>query len=156
MTTTNFSLPVIREGLTKTKIKELADSSVSIVLEEGNCFEVAEVISSMEDFIKSVRSDERFINYLRDELQKNNGKLTLPSGAKLEVCETGVTYNYSNNPEWVELETKVKELTEKKKELEEKLKRIPAGKILVDETTGESLVGPAKTSKSNYKLTLPK
>ena len=39
---------------------------------------------------------------------------------------------------------------------EDRLRKIPSGKILVDEETGEVMIGPSKTSKSSYKVTLLK
>lgn len=150
------SLPVFQNGMGKKQIAELADASVSVCLEEGNVLQVAEAISAMAEFVDLVRKDERFITAVVDEANKNAGKLQTPSGAKIEACETGVSYNYSNNPEWVELKNQEKEIADRRKVIEDILKKIPPGKILVDEESGQSLVGPSKTSKSNYKLTLAK
>jgi len=44
--------------------------------------EVVEAVSVMEDFIKGVRRDERFVDYLREELQKYQGKFTTKAGQK--------------------------------------------------------------------------
>src|SRR5215210_7902933 len=97
-------LPVIKEGLTKKQIADLADESVGRVLEEGNVFQIAEAIAAMEEFVKTVRKDERYIQFLRDELAKHHGRLVTASGAKIEMCEAGVSYDYSANAEWRELE----------------------------------------------------
>lgn len=149
-------LPSLSSGMSKKQIAELADASVGVCLEEGNVLQVAEAISAMAEFVELVRKDERFINAVVDEANKNAGKIETSSGAKIEVAETGVTYNYSSNPEWVELKNQEKEIADRRKAIEDVLKHIPAGKILVDESTGQSLVGPAKTSKTNFKLTLSK
>jgi hypothetical protein len=150
------TLPVFSNGMGKKQISELADASVSVCLEEGNVLQVAEAISAMAEFIELVRKDERFICAVVDEANKNHGKLQTSSGAKIEVCETGVSYNYSSNNDWVELKNQEKEIADKRKSLEEKLKKIPEGKLLVDGDTGESLTGPTKTSRTNYKLSLSK
>jgi polyribonucleotide nucleotidyltransferase len=152
----NASLPSFSNGMSKKKILELADASVSICLEEGNVLQVAEAISAMAEFVEQVRKDERFIQAVIDEANKNAGKLETSSGAKIEVCETGVTYNYSSNPEWVELKNREKEITDRRKAIEEILKKIQPGKLLVDPESGQTLTGPTKTSKTNYKLTLSK
>src|SRR6476620_651847 len=88
------SLPSIKEGLTKKQIAELAIQSVENVLEEGNVFEVAEALAAMEEFTKAVRKSERYVEFLREELVKHNGRLITTSGAKIEMCEAGVSYDY--------------------------------------------------------------
>ena len=149
-------LPYIKEGLSKTAIRDLANRSVKNVLEEGNVFQVAETLAVMEEFVKTVRKDERYIQFLRDELVKHNGRLITASGAKIETCEAGVTYDYSYNAEWRMLEDNIKLLQDQKKILEEKLRSIAPGRIGVDHETGEVLEGAQKTSKSTYRITLAK
>lgn len=150
------TLPSFRDGMSKKQIAELADASVSVCLEKGNVLQVAEAISAMAEFVELVRKDERFITAVVEEANKNAGKLQTNSGAKIEVCETGTRYDYTANPDWVELMCEEKAIADKRKALEEKLKKIPAGKLLVDEESGETLIGAPKTSKTNYKLTLSK
>jgi hypothetical protein len=150
-------LPAIREGLNKTQISKLAQQSVENVLEDNSfIFQVAEAIAAMEEFAKQVRKDERFVEMLRDEIIKHNGKAATPSGAKLEICEAGVSYDYSQDASWRSLDQEIQELTEKRKALEEKLRRIAPGKMWVDNETGEVLEGPLKVSKSTYRITLAK
>jgi hypothetical protein len=150
------TLPSISEGLTKKQIAEMADQSVSTVLERGNVFEVAEALAAMEEFVKNVRKDERFVDFLRDELNKHRGRLTTNSGARIEICEAGVSYDYSSNSEWRQLDQQVKMLTDQRKSVEEKLRKLAPGKMAVDPETGEVSEGPAKTSKSTYRITLSK
>ena len=152
----NQTLPPIKEGLSKKQIAELADQSVNNVLEEGNVFQVAEALAAMEEFVKNVRKDERFVQFLREELEKNRGRLTTNSGARIEVCEAGVNYDYSSNGEWRELDEHIKILTERRKAVEEKLRKLAPGRMAVDPETGEVLEGPVKTSKSTYRITLSK
>ena len=124
------------------------------VLEEGNVFQVAEALAAMEEFAKNVRKDERFVQFLRDELAKHHGRLVTTSGAKVELCEAGVSYDYSNNGEWRELDEQIKILTEQRKALEEKLRLLTPGRMAVDPETGEVIEGPMKSSKSTYRITL--
>lgn len=149
-------LPSIKEGLTKKQIADLAENAVDNTLEEGNAFQVAEALASMEEFVKTVRKDERFVHFLRDELVKHNGKLVTTSGAKIELCEAGVCYDYSSNVEWCQLEAERFEIERKKKTLEEKLRLLTPGRIAVDPETGEMLEGALKKSKSTYRITLAK
>lgn len=148
------TLPLICEGLSKTQIGNLADEAVGRVMEEGNVFEVAEALAAMEEFVKTVRRDERYIQYLRDELAKHHGRLVTGSGAKIETCEAGVTYDYSGNLEWRALEAERYEIERRKKALEEKLRLLAPGRVAVDPETGEMLEGPQKSSKSTYRITL--
>jgi hypothetical protein len=148
------ALPSIREGLNKKQIYQLADESVGNVLEDGNVFQVAEALAAMEEFVKNVRKDERFVQFLRDELAKHHGRLTTNSGAKIEICEAGVSYDYSNNGEWRELDEQMRLLTEQKKAVEEKLRKLAPGRMAVDPETGEVIEGPLKRSRSTYRITL--
>ena len=148
------TLPSISEGLRKKQIADLAEQSVNNVLEEGNVFQVAEALAAMEEFVKNVRKDERFVEFLRDELTKHRGKLTTNSGARIETCEAGVMYDYSNNGEWRELDQQIKILTDQRKTVEEKLRKLAPGRMAVDPETGEVIEGPIKTSKSTYRITL--
>ena len=148
------TLPSIREGLNKKQIADLADTSVGRVLEDGTVFQVAEALAAMEEFVKTVRKDERYIQFLRDELAKHHGRLVTASGAKIELCEAGVSYDYSANAEWRELEAARFEIERQKKALEEKLRLLAPGRVAVDPQTGEMLEGPQKTSKSTYRITL--
>jgi hypothetical protein len=150
----NETLPSIKGGLSKREITELADQSVNTVLEEGNVFQVAEALAAMEEFVKNVRKDERFVQFLRDELSKHHGRLVTNSGAKIELCEAGVSYDYSNNSEWKELDEQIKILSEQRKAVEEKLRRVAPGRMAVDPETGEVIEGPMKSSKSTYRITL--
>ena len=150
------TLPSIQEGLRKTEIYELAVKSVDSVLEEGNVFQVAEAIAAMEEFVKSVRKDERYVEFLRDELIKNSGRLFTNSGAKIEVCEAAVVYDYSHDATWRMLDEEIKILQEQKRQREELLRKLAPGRMAVDPETGEVLEGPLKTSKSTYRITLAK
>jgi len=152
----NETLPSIREGLTKKQIADLADQSVNNVLQDGNVFQVAEALAAMEEFVKNVRRDERFVEFLREELTKHRGRLTTNSGARVEICEAGVSYDYSANGEWSELDEQIKILCEQRKAVEEKLKKVAPGRMAVDPETGEVIEGPVKTSKSTYRITLSK
>jgi hypothetical protein len=147
-------LPSIGEGLSKKQIADMADESVMQLLDDGNVFQVAEALAAMEEFVKTVRKDERYIQYLRDELAKHHGRLVTASGAKIEACEAGVSYDYSSNAEWRELEAERFEIERRKRALEEKLRILAPGRVAVDPETGEMLEGPLKTSKSTYRITL--
>jgi hypothetical protein len=150
------ALPLISEGLNKHQINNLADQSVENVLESGNVFQVAEALAAMEEFVKSVRKDERYIQFLRDELAKHHGRLVTNSGAKIEMCEAGVSYDYSYSDEWNILQEQIRLLQEQKKAVEERLRSIAPGRQAVDTETGEVIEGAQRSSKSTYRITLAK
>jgi len=147
-------LPQIGEGLNKKEIHTLAQKSVDGVLETGNVFAVAEALAAMEEFTRLVRKDERYIDFLREELSKHNGRLFTASGARIELCEAGVSYDYSSSAEWNALEDEIRRLQERKKAVEERLRRIGAGRMHVDPETGEITEGVYKSSRSTYRITL--
>jgi hypothetical protein len=141
-------------GNTKKEIESLALLVIEETLEKGTPIELAEKIAATENLIKVIKDNQRFTDYVKEELAKNSGKVTTGSGARIEEMEAGVKYDYSANTEWVELMLEENAIAKKRKALEERLKAIPAGKLLVDEETGETLIGPAKSSKTTYKVTL--
>jgi len=147
-------VPTIKEGLSKKQVAALVNQSVENLLEGGNVAQVAEVLAVMEDFVKGIRKDERFVDLMRNELLKHGGAMKTASGAKIEACEASTTYDYSENGSWCFLDQKISALAEQKKELEAKLRQIPGGKEVVDEETGEVFTGPLKTSRSTYRITL--
>jgi hypothetical protein len=110
----------------------------------------------MEEFVKAVRKDNRYIEFLRDELLKNNGRHRTNSGAKIELCEAAVLYDYTHDATWRMIDQEIKLLEEQKKAREEVLRKIPAGRMAVDPDTGEVLEGALKLSKSTYRITLAK
>lgn len=148
------TLPAMQEGLTKKQIGSMATSSVDVLLEEGNVFEVAEAIAAMEEFVKVVRRDSRYIDFIRDELAKSNGKLRTSSGACIELCEAAVCYDYSHDGTWRMMDEELSILNQQRKCREEELRKLAPGRMVVDPETGEVIQGPAKTSKSTYKITL--
>jgi hypothetical protein len=141
-------------GNTKKEIENLALLVIEETLEKGTPIELAEKIAATENLIKVIKDNQRFTDYVKEELAKSCGKVTTESGARIEEMEAGVKYDYSANTEWVELMLEENAIAKKRKALEERLKAIPAGKLLVDEETGETLIGPAKSSKTTYKVTL--
>lgn len=71
-------------------------------------------------------------------------------GAELRQSEVGTKYAYDqcSDPQWFELDNKIKELTEKRKEREKFLQNIPYDQGVVDPDTGVFITRPPKSSKS--------
>ncbi len=110
-------------------------------------------MTAIGDVCAAVRAG--IVDDVVDLLDKEKGKVE-KFGAKLEKAETGVKYDYSNNTAWVNLKGELDGIKEKQSALEKRLKTIPAGSLLVDEATGETLIGPSKSSTTSFKITLGK
>ena len=152
-------LPVLTSGLTKTQIKVIAQSSVNELMSNGRILEAAEALTVMENFIKEVRSSKDFTEYVREEVGKNGKDITNPSGAKIELAETGTKYDYSgcNDSALIEVESKLVEIESLISDRKAWLKTIPAEGMEV--VIGDEIVRvypPIKTSTSSYKITLSK
>jgi hypothetical protein len=148
------TIPASFEGLSKSQIKLNVDTALELMLDNGDALKIVETVSAMETFIKELKERKEFKEYAREELLKHGGKYVSPSGARIEVAETGVKYDYANDNKWQMLKAVADDVNAQLKEHEDKLKKIPAGKLLVCEDSGEVFCGPSKSSTSSYKVTL--
>ncbi len=154
------ALQLFEQGLTKTQIKSMAEKAVEGVKENGNVLQVAEALSAMELFIKEVKGMDEFKNYAGEEIEKHK-VFKSASGAKIELIEAGVTYDYSkcNDTELELLESNLNGAKESLKTRQDFLKNIPIEGIdVVEPYTGEviHIYPPSKTSTSSYKVSLAK
>lgn len=152
-------LPQLASGLSKTQIKVVAQNSVQELLNKGNILEAAEMISVMETFIKEVRASKEFTEYVRDEVAKNGKDITNPSGAKIELAETGVKYDFSKcgDYELDQLQNHLESIEEQISKRKEFLKSLPLSGIeVVNEDEVYKIFPPSKSSTSSYKITLCK
>ena len=150
-------LELFEKGLTKIEIKSMAANAVDAVLEQGNALEVGEALSAMENFIKEVKADKRFTDYVRDEAAKYPKGFVSNSGAKIELIEAGTKYDYSQcgDPKYLDYLRDVEDAEAQLKEYQKFLKNIPVEGIEVrrdDELI--RIFPPAKSSTSTYKVTL--
>ncbi len=147
-------------GLKKSEISSLAKTAVETVLESGNILDVAESLSAMEDFIKSVRADKRFVDYVREETVKHGKSFTSTSGAKIELAEVGSKYDFSlcNDIELQENENHLIFYAKEVNDRKEFLKTIPVSGLDIITKDGEAIkiFPPSKTSTSSYKISLAK
>lgn len=148
ISTINY-LPSNKEG-----IKKYTDKAISEILEGyEDPIKIAIQLKAMETIIDIIRSDEKVKKLIRNELEKY-GNVTTNENAKIELAETGVKYDYSgcNLEEWKTLDNQIKLLASKKKGIEDYLKSLKEQTI--NETTGELINPPVKTSQSSFKITL--
>lgn len=152
------ALQQFEKGLTKIDIKEMATTAVETCLQKGNPLQVAEALSGMELFIKEVKDDPCYKNYVREEIGKYPKGFTSKSGAKLECAETGTKYDFSKcaDPELERLEQLLevdKMLLDQRKDF---LKTVPESGMDTITADGEvvKVFRPSKSSTSSYKVTL--
>ena len=155
-----YQLPTLTNGISKSQLKLMADMSLKEIFDNGRAIEAAEALSVMENFIKELRSNKQFSDYVRDEISKN-GKQIETQSAKLELAETGVKYNFDNCADALcqQLEQQLQSVEADLKDRKEFLKTVPlSGLSIINEQTGEvsTIYPPSKQSTSTYKITLKK
>jgi hypothetical protein len=157
----NYSLPVISAGYTKTQLKIAADNVVNDIIENGNALPAAEALSAMESFVKEVKGNRQYIEFVRNEIAKHGKAANTPSGTKLELAEVGTKYDFTNCEDLIlkKLEAEIFDLDCKLTERKDFLKKLPlSGLLITDEDTGETykVYPPSKTSTSSYKVSIAK
>lgn len=158
-TQTESAIEIFEQGLTKKDIAQMVEASIGHVLETGDVLKVAEAISCMEHFIKGLKEDPRFKEYVREEISKYPKGFVSASGAKLECIESGVKYDYSGcgDIQWEMMDSEMKGLKDRIAEREKFLKNLPPEGIEVRfEDQLIHVFPPAKSSSSTYKITLSK
>lgn len=153
------ALELFETGLKKSDLRIMASNAVDSVLERGNVLQVAEALSAMENFVKEVKDDPRFKDYVREEATKTPKGFISNSGAKIECCEVGTSYDFSNcnDPKLDILEDQLKTITDEVKARKDFLKTVPLSGMdvyVMDELV--TVYPPSKTSTSSFKVTLAK
>jgi hypothetical protein len=139
---------------TKSDIKIATDMLIDqIDSGEINPIDVALQLKVLEEFVKDAR--EKLNNYTIEELRKYPTGRTSIFETRIEIAETGIKYDYSQDLVWQKLKQDNEMTSIALKFREDILKKIPAGSQLVDEN-GEASIGPSKTSTTSYKITLAK
>jgi hypothetical protein len=115
------------------------------------------------DSASKIEPDKEFIDYMREEIKKRSDKdnFTTAREVKFTLAETATTYDFSScgDPVLKELEEQEAVLKDVIKKRKEFLKSIEAkGMTIVLEGSGEvvTIYPPVKTSKSSFKISLPK
>ncbi len=147
-------------GLTKKEITSLSKNAVENVLEHGNPLEAAEAMKAMDEFLKGMRADKRLIDGVRDELRKYGKEYVTTSGAKLELAETGTSYDFSLccDPLLNDMEIEIERYEKAIKDRKDFLKMVPSSGLDIITEDGEAIriYPPSKKSTSSYKVELAK
>ncbi|MCZ2397104.1 MAG: hypothetical protein LC100_11245 [Chitinophagales bacterium] len=154
-------LQPFEKGLTKSEIKSIANDLVINLMEGGDPLRMAEAVSAMELLLKELKDNPEFKSYVREEAEKYPKGFVSKSGAKIELAEVGIRYDFTScgDTEWEMLDAQMKSLKEKIAEREKFLKNLPGvGIEQLNKETGEmiTIYPPSKTSTSSYKITLAK
>jgi hypothetical protein len=150
----------INQCVTKKDISSIAKQVVNDQLNTGNILNTADVMARLEFFIKEIKSNPDYVDYVTSELSKHQKSYNTSAGSKIEMAELGTKYDYSvcGDSQWNLFNSKVEEYTKLRKEREEFLKVIPYEGIDVLSDEGEliHLNKPNKTSTTGYKVTIAK
>lgn len=142
---------------TKANILALSERIAAIVTE--GVADPLETIAKLEA-IKGVceESRKKLESFVRSEIEKYGKEPATKLGAKFELSETGVKYDYSNDAVWKGLVAQLVPIQEKIKEREKFLKTVTKAFAQTDTETGETIevFPPTKTSNSSFKVTLGK
>lgn len=121
-------------------------------------------LSTKLQYIVDVCSEAR--KMIREDAVQEMGKYdkketVTVNGTKVEVAETGISYDYSmcGDPQWARLTLDEGLLVKQRKEREKFLRTLTKPMGVCDEyTDGETIVinPPIKTSTTNVKITFPK
>ena len=143
------------------------------IMEHGGAFEYVEVIKFFAaldkqingDKATKIEEDKEFIELLRDEIKMNgNGgdkaEYKTERGVKFTLAETGTTYDFSQcgDQELCDLEVAANNAANEVKKRKEFLKTVPLSGMDIITKDGEvvKIYPPYKSSKSSFKVSLPK
>ena len=153
-------LPTITHEINKTTLKKMASSTLEELMENGRIIEAADMIAKMEFFIKELKNNPEYVDYLRYEVSKYGGGHTTPSGTRIELAEVGTKYDYVFCEDDILNDMTIQRLAleEQIKERQEFLKRLPSEGIDIITNYGEvkRIYPPSKSSTSSIKCTISK
>lgn len=153
-------LPIITKEYNKSELTRIADNCVNELLDNGRILETHEFITKMEFFIKRLKDNPEYYNYLSYEVAKYGSAHTTSTGTKLELAEVGVKYDYvfCEDDIYNELIVKQMALDEQIKERQKFLKTIPVEGLEIVTQDGEMkrIYPPSKSSTSSVKTTISK
>jgi hypothetical protein len=153
-------LPTITHEVNKTTLKRMASTTMDELMENGRIIEAADMIAKMEFFMKELKNNPEYVDYLRYEVAKYGGAHTTPSGTRIELAEVGTKYDYVFCEDDILNDLVISRLAleEQIKERQEFLKHLPSEGIEIISRYGEvkRIYPPSKSSTSSIKCTISK
>lgn len=153
-------LPTIQKDYNKEELTKIAANCVNELMENGRILEVHEFITKMEYFIKQLKDNDSYHDYLLDEVCKYGKSHTTSTGTRIELAEVGIKYDYSvcEDDTHNELVIKKMALEEHIKDRQTFLKTIPESGLEIVAEGGEMkrIYPPIRSSQSSVKTTISK
>lgn len=148
--------------VTRTGQKELGDiMKKSLADGEMNPIEAVVKAKSLYEVLSLFLKDDDVKGLVVNECSKyGKGETPSFSGAKVQVKETGVKWDYTDcgDPVYDSLALQMEELKQRMKQRESYLKTITERKTEIDEATGEiyTILPPVRTATTSYSITYNK
>jgi hypothetical protein len=123
---------------------------------EVDPLEAAKLLKALEEIVNYLRKDEDVNDIILAEAEKQNSKSFEMNGAKFQIKEVGVKYDFKacKDSEWEQLDAQEKSIKEQKKVRESFLKAIPQYKSVANTETGEEIFAPSKTSTTKLTVSI--
>ena len=143
----------------KSEIERVATEMVQGII-DGNVQTEQALLTIRAVRVAMESAEDKIKEQVIDELHKRGKEGFDMYGAKVNLKELGVKYDYTNclDSEWQSLDAEIKRLSELKKERESFLKSLTKTMTIVDEVTGEitQVHPPIRQSTTSYTITFAK
>lgn len=116
------------ESVVDNYIEDIAHNGGDVLKDWTICSKYGFLIDKIKDSLKP---------YVVDEISKYEKSTAEKYSCEFKVIETGVRYDYSDNPAWRKQKAIVDEETNKLKNIESFIKTLSSPASIVDEETGE-------------------
>ena len=140
------TLPSTKEELYKFS-RMLKDE---IIADDKETLQILGKLKIIEKVVKDILEDKEVkARFLRDRQAYSDKEIVKFNGIDFSVRETGVKYDYnaSGDAKWMDLDAKIKDLTEARKEREKLLQNLPP-EGMVDPDNGNFITRPPKSSET--------
>jgi acetone carboxylase gamma subunit len=121
-----------------------------IIADDKETLPILGQLKVIEKIVKDVLEDKDVKKrFLTDRLRYSDKEVVKFNGLDFTIREVGVKYDYdaSGDTKWMDLDKKIKELTEARKEREKFLQNLPI-EGTVDPDGGNYIIRPPKTSET--------
>lgn len=150
-----------QELATSAAVKAVSERVINALNEgEGDPLKVQIFLTAVEKVAKMVKDGIRELCVDAVESRADNAKSMTLAGARIEITETGVKYDYSVIPSWQNVQRKIDALKELQKQIEGKAKFASEQSPYIDcdTETGEQteIIAIPRTSTTAVKVTIGK
>jgi hypothetical protein len=143
----------------KSEIERVANEMVQGII-DGNVQTEKALLTIRAIRMAMESAEDKIKDQVIDELHRRGKEGFDVYGAKVNLKELGVKYDYTNclDPIWNDLDAELKRVSDLKKEREAFLKSITKAMTYVDDSTGEvvTIQPPIRQSTTSYTITFAK